>query len=147
MEKQTKETPPVLGFQGEHRFLSNFWPCRCELEGMAFPSTENAYQAARFPAGERAQLQGVPSWQAKKMGRGRAHVVAMSKADLMEFLNRQKFSDKNPELKAKLLATGDAELVEVNTWNDQYWGVCNGVGLNTLGKILMKIRAEITKAD
>lgn len=40
----------------------------------------------------------------------------------------------------KLLATENALLVEGNTWNDTYWGVCNGVGKNTLGQLLMKIR-------
>ena len=41
------------------------------------------------------------------------------------------------------MATGDAELVEGNTWNDTYWGVCNGVGHNHLGKILMQVRQEL----
>lgn len=47
------------------------------------------------------------------------------------------------DLKAKLLETGDAELVESNWWHDYFWGVCNGRGENHLGKILMKIRAEL----
>jgi predicted NAD-dependent protein-ADP-ribosyltransferase YbiA (DUF1768 family) len=42
-----------------------------------------------------------------------------------------------------LKATGDEELVEGNWWNDTFWGVCNGVGENNLGKLLMKIRAEL----
>jgi predicted NAD-dependent protein-ADP-ribosyltransferase YbiA (DUF1768 family) len=32
------------------------------------------------------------------------------------------------------------ELIEGNWWGDTYWGVCNGVGENHLGKLLMKIR-------
>jgi len=54
---------------------------------------------------------------------------------------RQKF--KQPELKAKLLATGDAELIEGNHWGDIVWGVCRGKGENRLGKILMKVREEL----
>ena len=54
---------------------------------------------------------------------------------------RSKFSA--PELREKLLDTGDAELIEGNWWNDTTWGVCNGVGENRLGKLLMQIRAEI----
>jgi predicted NAD-dependent protein-ADP-ribosyltransferase YbiA (DUF1768 family) len=48
-----------------------------------------------------------------------------------------KFSE--PGLGAKLLATGDAELIEGNTWNDVWWGVNEktGKGENWLGKILM----------
>jgi predicted NAD-dependent protein-ADP-ribosyltransferase YbiA (DUF1768 family) len=54
---------------------------------------------------------------------------------------RDKFSD--PELRAKLLATGDEFLVEGNHWGDTYWGVCNGKGRNMLGSLLMKVREEI----
>ena len=54
---------------------------------------------------------------------------------------RAKFA--NPELKEKLIATGDVELVEGNHWNDTYWGVCNGIGKNMLGKLLMQVREEI----
>ena len=52
---------------------------------------------------------------------------------------------QNPHLAEKLLATGDAELEEGNTWNDRFWGVCppgSGDGENHLGKTLMRIRAE-----
>ena len=56
----------------------------------------------------------------------------------MTDLCRIKFSD--PHLRSLLLATGDAELIEGNWWHDQFWGVCNGVGQNQLGKILMAIR-------
>ena len=52
---------------------------------------------------------------------------------------------ENEVLKALLLATGDAELQEGNTWNDTFWGVSSktGKGKNTLGKILMKVRGEL----
>ena len=50
---------------------------------------------------------------------------------------------QNEELKEKLLATGNEELVEGNTWHDTYWGVCNRRGKNKLGKILMRVRSEL----
>lgn len=56
----------------------------------------------------------------------------------MKDLVFQKF--KNEELKIKLLQTGNEELIEGNTWGDKFWGICNGVGENNLGKILMEIR-------
>jgi len=52
-----------------------------------------------------------------------------------------KFADTH--LREALLATAPLELIEGNTWGDTYWGVCNGVGENKLGKILMGIRDEI----
>ena len=53
---------------------------------------------------------------------------------------------QNPDLKAMLLATGDAHLEEGNTWKDRYWGVCpprSGNGENKLGQILMRVREEL----
>ena len=43
-----------------------------------------------------------------------------------------------------LLATGNQELIEGNTWNDTFWGQCPiGVGKNHLGRLLMEIRKEM----
>jgi hypothetical protein len=49
---------------------------------------------------------------------------------------------QHKEFRDKLLATGDAEIIEGNDHGDSYWGVNNktGNGLNKLGKILMVIR-------
>ena len=63
------------------------------------------------------------------------------KYGVMLDLNTQKYSD--PKLGAMLLESGDAYLEETNTWKDIYWGVCNGVGQNNLGKILMDIRTGL----
>lgn len=53
----------------------------------------------------------------------------------------QKFEDE--QLKIDLLDTGDVELIEGNTWDDTFWGVCNGVGTNWLGRLLMEIRSNL----
>jgi len=66
------------------------------------------------------------------------------KVKLMFELVLEKFK-QNPELKQKLLETGNQELIEGNTWNDTFWGVCNGQGQNWLGKILMLVRSELNK--
>lgn len=50
---------------------------------------------------------------------------------------------QHPDLRAKLMATGDEELVEQSPI-DSYWGEGpDGKGLNKLGKILMRIRGEL----
>ncbi|MGX8680786.1 MAG: NADAR family protein, partial [bacterium] len=63
---------------------------------------------------------------------------------IMEEIVLAKFQ-QNPELKAQLLATGDAMLEEGNQWHDDYWGVDlrTGRGQNRLGRILMKVRLEL----
>ena len=82
---------------------------------------------------------------AKKMGRSvslRPDWEDIKDDIMLEGLYR-KFADD--ELADWLLDTGDEELVEGNWWGDRYWGVCNGVGQNKLGKLLMKVRSEIKK--
>ena len=55
---------------------------------------------------------------------------------------QEKFN-QNTDIAQKLMNTGDAILIEGNYWGDTYWGKCNGVGQNNLGKILMKFREEL----
>ena len=50
---------------------------------------------------------------------------------------------QNPDLKEKLLATGNEHLEEGNTWGDTTWGTVNGIGENRLGRILMKVRKKL----
>jgi len=61
---------------------------------------------------------------------------------IMTELVRQKFT-RHVDLKQKLLETGNAKLIEGNHLGDKFFGVCNGIGENWLGKILMQIREEI----
>lgn len=58
---------------------------------------------------------------------------------------RNKFTD--PDLRQKLLNTGNARLIEGNTWGDTTWGMVNGKGQNLLGKILEKVRLEIEEEE
>lgn len=50
---------------------------------------------------------------------------------------------REPELRRKLLATGNAYLEESNTWGDTHWGTCNGKGENHLGRLLMCVRYKL----
>ena len=69
------------------------------------------------------------------------------KDQVMLVLLRVKFAD--PERRDKLLATGDAVLIEGNTWHDQHFGDCRChahkdiPGENILGKLLMQVREEL----
>lgn len=57
---------------------------------------------------------------------------------------RAKFA-ANTYLIDKLVATGDVEIIEKNSWKDTLFGVDdkNLVGKNVLGKVLMRIREEV----
>jgi len=139
-------TRAVQKFDGYHRFLSNFWYVTVSFEGVAYPSVEHAYQAAKTadPASRVPfQSASLSAKDAKAAGRE----IAMRgdwdemKLGIMETLLRAKF--EHLELRRKLLATAPAELIEGNWWGDRYWGVCQGVGENHLGRLLMKIRDEV----
>ncbi len=133
-------------FQGEYRWLSNFWPARVELDEQVFHTVEHAYQAAKtLKPHERLDIVMCPTPGAAKAA-GRKLTLRPDwdsvKLHIMFDLVLQKFWN-NLELRAKLIATDGEELIELNTWGDRYWGVCNGVGQNHLGKILMQVRDEI----
>src|SRR5262249_26218885 len=132
--------------EGEYRFLSNFYPAEVHFEGIAYPTSEHAYQAAKsLDPADRKRIASLPTpAEAKTAGRALTYRTdwETAKFEVMEIVVRDKFTGK-PQLREKLLATGDAELIEGNTWNDQIWGVYQGKGENRLGKTLMKIRAEL----
>ena len=52
---------------------------------------------------------------------------------------------KNVDLRYMLIGTGNMYIEETNNWGDTYWGVCNGVGKNVLGKLLMRVRKDIVQ--
>lgn len=138
----------ILEFQGEHRWLSNFWPCSVELDGLVFSSVEAAYVAAKTTDIEtRKKIQSLSTaGECKRFGRTiklREDWEAV-KLDVMYKLLVQKFNNK--ELARKLLDTGDCHIQEGNKWNDRFWGVCKGQGENHLGKLIMKIRSELHDA-
>ena len=137
-------------FHGKYDFLSNFYPAPVKFERIEFLTVEHAFQAAKTDDRElRLTVANAPSpHAAKRMGRRlplRSDWEAI-KVGVMRELVRLKFST-HPELRARLLATGQATLVEGNTWNDRFWGVCQGEGRNQLGLILMEVRRELAEAD
>jgi ribA/ribD-fused uncharacterized protein len=149
-------------FRGRNYYLSNMFNLPNWIEtdlGILVPTSEHDYQAARFVSEEvqaivagtldpELERHGVackrvayelieqgaeqrPDWDTAKLGR---MVISLNK----------KF-DANPELTAQLIATGDEELYEGNTWDDNYWGVSppgTRDGQNWLGRLLMQVREE-----
>lgn len=140
------QTTTIDRFAGEYRFLSNFWPAEVEFERVRYASVEHAYQAAKtFDRIEKQMIaEARTAGEAKRMSRKitiREDWEAV-RVGIMTELVRAKFTN-HAELREMLLATGEAELVEGNTWGDRFWGVCRGEGENTLGRILMQVRKEL----
>lgn len=133
----------IADFQGAHRFLSNFYDAPVRYNGLTFNNSEAAFQAQKEQEHiEREKYTRMTASESKKAGK-----AALLRPDwnnvripVMIEIIHAKFT-QNRELRKQLLATGDSVLVEGNTWNDQFWGVCRGAGENWLGRILMAERA------
>lgn len=135
----------VSGFVGEYAWLSNYYPCPVTYEGRSYLSSEAAYHASKFPEEQRDAFTTLGADESKKLSRRLTVDPAWwdaRKRRVMREIMVAKFS-QNPDLGQKLQATGDRELIELNWWNDQYWGVFQGQGDNVLGQVLMDVRAEL----
>ena len=128
----------------KYAFLSNFYPCRVEYNGLIFDSTEAAFQAQKEIHEEsKRKYCNVPPNVAKSLGR-RAKLrpdweyikdQIMYEVVKAKFIQNEDFAD--------LLLKVSEPIVEDNTWGDTYWGRCNGIGKNKLGEILERIKSEI----
>lgn len=135
-------------FKNEYSWLSNFHPCNIEYEGVIYPTLEHCYQACKsFNPSERIAIS-----QLLTPGKAKRHKTQFPvldfhtfKVDLMYKLLTLKFRDD--ELRTLLVSTGDLFIEESNTWGDQFWGVCNGVGDNILGNLIMRVRNDINRLE
>ena len=147
MPTKTTPLPKIGNFTGRYRFLSNFFiePDRTHVEG--------EYQAAKcIIADDALRISLLTPTEAKKQGQ-----LVLCRADwnnvrveVMHGLVLKKFTD-HLALRAQLMATGDAELIEGNSRHDTFWGRCRcnvhkGEGWNELGKVLMRVREELRSA-
>ena len=139
----------IKELQGEYRFLSNFWPAVVELDGVKYPTVEHAYQAAKTLDLEQRAKIAASSTPGVAKREGKKVVIRQDwdevKIPTMRSLLQQKFQIAS--LRRKLLATGDQEIQEGNTWGDRFWGICRGSGQNHLGKLLMVVREEIQSKE
>ena len=140
----------IHGFFGPFRFLSNFHFIDIEWNGVIFPTTEHAYQAAKSddPNVWRFFASLAKPAESRKLGQEIAlhpEWHTRIKFEVMYDLTKQKFA-KDP-LRKMLLDTGEMYLEETNHWGDVIWGVCNGVGQNMLGHTLMMVRDELRSSS
>ena len=128
--------------------FSNFWCAPVRLQGTTYPSVEHWFQSQKFagsPHADTVRRAPTPA-TAARFGRSRRHRLRPDwesvKRDVMARGLWAKFT-QHPELRAQLLATGDADLVE-HTARDAYWGDGgDGSGANWLGRLLVHTRARL----
>ncbi|MFO0938143.1 MAG: NADAR family protein [Gemmataceae bacterium] len=133
---------------GEYGCFSNFSRHPIFLAGKRWPTSEHYFQAMKFEGTEHEEQVRMAKkpMDAANMGRDRKRPLRNDwdsvKDQIMRDAVRAKFT-QHDGLKAILLSTGDAKLIE-HTANDSYWADGgDGSGLNRLGEILMEIRQEL----
>jgi ribA/ribD-fused uncharacterized protein len=128
--------------------LSPFSAHEIELEGVVYKTAEHAYQALRVVPQARSVIESARSpmdaWREGQKCKERGEVlVDYDKDVLMEKIFRAKLA-QHQDIREVLQATGGRELLKVYD-TDYYWGTgTDGTGENRMGKLWMKLRAELT---
>ena len=151
----TDPTPTVINFYSttdEYGCFSNFSRHTVFLKGKRWPTSEHYFQAQKFAGTEHEEAVRRCKRPADAANIGRDRKLPLRrdwesvKDQIMLEVVRAKFT-QHEDLKAILLGTGDAKLVE-HTTNDSYWGDGgDGSGKNRLGQLLMRVRDELRAAE
>ena len=144
-----------MQFRGDYHFLSNMYQHPLVYNGVKYATAEAAFQSAKCPGHEQEFAALQDGFSARKLGRKLPMIANwdLIKVQIMEEILRIKF--QKPEYSVtrpinlqdiyfRLLRTR-GYIQEDNYWHDTFWGVCDGVGENHLGRILMRIRDERLK--
>ena len=147
-----KDVICFYGAKNPNGFMSNFHSNPINLDGKVWPTTEHYFQAMKFPTRpehqEKIRTNKNPVI-AKRCGRAKDGFRPdweSAKDNVMYKALVAKFT-QHPLLAQQLDATGEALLVE-HTTRDKYWGDggdggTGEKGRNTLGRLLVRVRAEL----
>lgn len=156
-ERDNKKKNPILGFRGEFRFLSNFYVRDVTMRiskslSIQFRSGEHAFMwhKSRNKKYRQQIMEAVSPAEAKRLGSNhRLEAMGLLREDwrddkvrvqVMYDVLKAKYDDY--WMREALLNTGTRYLEETNHWNDTFYGRCNGVGANNLGRLSMCVRYE-----
>lgn len=115
-------TGKIRRLTGSFYFLSNFYKAPMSYGGRVYENSFSAYKAQSCRDADRVRV--------------------------MEDIVKEKFL-QHPELKRKLEATGDAEIINGVSEPNPFWGINTDTkeGENRLGEILMRIRESFKNAE
>lgn len=127
--------------------------------GRSYPASESLYQALRFVPHSRdiALVVGqLPAGAAKR--RAYEDIAktrpdwADARLDAMRLVLWLK-AEQHPAFREALLGTGTADIVEISTRGDAFWGAVpdadgrTATGINALGRLLMEIREGLNHGE
>jgi hypothetical protein len=139
---------PVLFYEDEYYWLSNFSAHQVEFDGRLYPTAEHAYQAQKFiddrikekvRSAKSPVLAKAIAYRYKKNWRPNWHTM---KVEIMKKIAAAKLA-QHEDIRQALIKTGQAEIKE-NSPVDYFWGIGrDGRGQNLMGKIWMQLREKV----
>ncbi len=132
----------------EHGWMSNYATTPIFLNGKLWPTVEHYYQAMKFAGtAHEERIRCAPSpFLAKRLASSPDHAPRADWNDIKDRVMLDALRAKvtqHAALRALLLATGDADIVE-HTEKDAYWADGgDGTGKNMLGVLFMRVRGEL----
>jgi ribA/ribD-fused uncharacterized protein len=174
----SKKVSVIDEFRGEYHWLSNFAHCKFTHQGQIYLSVEHFYQAQKASPDEMINVQHPTNEKQKIRVNAREYIATCNNpkktarkygikipkgwneglsTEIMRIGLEYKFI-ANAYYRKLLIATGDALIIEGNTWHDNTWGNCTCLtnpattykkdqcrdpGENRLGKMIMEIRGLI----
>lgn len=148
--KEQKVTKEIKFYRtkGKHGYMSNFSRHPIIDGDKYYLTSEHFYQSYKFKGKkdeEEIRCATTPG-EAAKLGRDRTRPMRKDWEDIKDDVMRCALMFKfmqNPEIRKKLLATGDSLLIEDSS-TDYYWGSGEeGTGKNKLGLLLMEVRTVL----
>lgn len=146
---QPQAADPVFFYPKEFYVFDNFSSFQVEYDGYLWPTSEHAYQAAKFKDSSIETYEQIKkarsAHDAQKVANENKELQRsdwdLVKKDIMKEILRNKIN-QHPYVLKKLLQTGTRIIIE-DSWRDSNWGWGpNKDGKNLLGKIWMELRDE-----
>jgi ribA/ribD-fused uncharacterized protein len=147
-----------------HGWLGNMAPFPVKHDGKWWLTTEALFQALRFDdEAIKEEIRAITSpmgckMRAKKIAKEKPEKLVVERLSVQDLANmdivlRLKL-EQHPELKQKLLDTGDETIIEDcsnrSGGSGKFWGAAlkdgKWIGENMLGKMWMKLREELKQA-
>lgn len=140
------DNSPINFIETRLHDLSPFSAHEVELDGVVYKTAEHAYQTLRVIPEVRTAIINTRSpmdaWRAAQLCKEQGEIIDHDKDELMEKIFRAKLA-QHDDVRRVLLATQNRDLLKVFD-QDYYWGTgADDSGQNRMGKLWMKLRAEL----
>jgi len=137
----------IQSFRGKYLFLSNFYMVPVFYDGIIYPSSEHAYQAAKTTNQILRKKISKLSTPSEAKAEGKKLKIRKNWDEIKIAVMRNILLEKfvaNDDLRKRLIRTEDHDLIEGNNYGDVFWGMTETGGRNELGISLMWVRDKVS---